>query len=63
MSGGYSVYAGMDLESGDLLAIYEWSFQPTKKTDSRRVKQVRKCIDIDIMSWSGGTNIRLILFL
>lgn len=40
MAGGYSVYVGMDLDSGDLLAVYEWSFQSTKKIDSRRIKQV-----------------------
>ena len=34
------MYVGMDSESGELLAIYEWSFQLTKKMDTRRVKQV-----------------------
>ncbi len=40
MTGGYSVYVGMEIDSGDLLALYEWSFQSKKKLDSRRTKQV-----------------------
>ena len=39
MTGGYSVHVGMDLENGELLAVYEWHFQFLKK-DARRAKQV-----------------------
>ena len=41
--GGYSVYSGMECESGDLVTVYEWIL-PCKSaaTRTRRIKQVLK---------------------
>ena len=37
-TGGHIVHVGMDSESGDLLAIYDWELQcrPARRGDSRR---------------------------
>ena len=42
VTGGHTVYVGLDMESGDLLAIYEWVLQcrTDKRGDTRRQKQV-----------------------
>ena len=36
------MFVGMDTDSGDLLAVYKWTFQSAKKLDSRRIKQVEE---------------------
>ena len=41
-AGGNSVCVAMDIDTGELLVIYEWSLQcrTVKKGDTRRLKQV-----------------------
>lgn len=39
-SRGYSVYVGMDLEAGGLLAVYEWNLHTSRSYLSKRRKQV-----------------------
>ena len=41
--GGYSLYSGMDCDTGQLVTIYEWTVpcKASRKTDTRRIKQVR----------------------
>ena len=43
---GYSVYIGMDNNTGDLVAVYEWILRckPAKNDISRRQKQV--CLSV-----------------
>ena len=49
---GYSVYIGMDNNTGDLLAIYEWILRckPAKNDISRRQKQVSLslCVSVSV---------------
>ena len=39
-SRGYSVHVGMDLEAGELLAVYKWSLHALKTSFTKRLKQV-----------------------
>ena len=49
-AGGNSVCIAMDIDTGELLVIYEWSLQcrTVKKGDTRRLKQVSQSLQFGV---------------